>query len=80
MDANNESEPGYFLLSAWCTHTKRWLDMKPRFVSPGDAEQAVAERGIYRVVFVREGRRLPGEPFAWVGETDGDADNVVPRR
>jgi hypothetical protein len=70
MTAKNEPEPGYFLLSAWCTHAKRWLDMKPRFISPGDAEQAVTERGIYRVVFVREGRRLPGEPFAWVGENE----------
>jgi hypothetical protein len=70
MAANNESELGYFLLSAWCTHTKSWQDMTPRFVSPGDAEQAVAERGIYRVVFVHEGRRLPCEPFALVGGND----------
>ena len=80
MAANDDWEPGYFLLSAWCTHTKRWLDMKPRFVSPGDAEQAVAERGIYRVLFVREGRRLLGEPFAWIGENDGDADHLAARR
>jgi hypothetical protein len=70
MAANNGWKPGYFVLSAWCTQTKCWIDLEPHFESPGDAERAVAERGIYRVVFVREGRRLPCDPFAWIGEND----------
>ena len=70
MAPKNELEHGYFVLSAWCTQAKRWIDLEPRFPSPGDAERSVAERGIYRAVFVREGERFPCEPFAWTGESD----------
>lgn len=31
MAAKNELERGYFVLSAWCTQTKRWIDLEPRF-------------------------------------------------
>ncbi len=70
MAAKNQMENGYFVLSAWCTHGKRWIDLEPRFCSPGDAERSVGERGIYRIVFVREDKRVPCEPFAWIGEND----------
>jgi len=70
MAAKNELGNGYFVLSAWCTQAKRWIDLEPRFSSPGDAERSVTERGIYRAVFVREDKRVPCEPFAWVGESD----------
>jgi len=31
MAAKNELEGGYFVLSAWCTQAKRWIDLESRF-------------------------------------------------
>jgi hypothetical protein len=62
-------------------HPRSTLD-RPRaaICSPGEAERYVPEGGMYRVVFVREGRRVPCEPFAWLGESDGDTDHVASHR
>jgi hypothetical protein len=70
MLAKIELENGYFVLSAWCAQAKRWIDLEPRFSTPGDAERCVMERGVYRAVFLRERERDPCERFAWIGEND----------
>jgi hypothetical protein len=57
----------FFLLAAWCTATRRWLDLPGRFDSVQAAQGLAVERGIYRV-YVCDGRRLGMEPFAIVGD------------
>jgi hypothetical protein len=65
--AHDPTAAAFFLLTAWCTATRQWLDLPGRFDSPQDAERLAVERGIYRVVYVCDGRRLGMEPFAIVG-------------
>jgi hypothetical protein len=35
MAAKSVLEHGYFVLSAWCTQAKRWIDLEPRFSLAG---------------------------------------------
>ena len=68
---NNERRTGEtaFRLQAWCTTTRTWRDLHEDYTSPAEARSAAAaERGIYRVFYVREGRRLPVDLFAVVGD------------
>jgi hypothetical protein len=58
----------FFMLTAWCTATRQWIEQPGRFGSVQDAERSAADRGIYRVVSVCDGRRLGLEPFAVVGD------------
>jgi len=57
-----------FVLAQWCSVTKAWQEMPGQYRSPQLAERAAVERGIYRVVYVCDGRRLGMEPFARVGD------------
>jgi len=57
-----------FVLAQWCSVTKDWQEMPGQYRSPQLAERAAVERGIYRVVYVCNGRRLGMEPFARVGD------------
>jgi hypothetical protein len=66
--AHDRNATAFFLLTAWCTASRQWLDLPGRFDSPQAAERLAAERGIYRVVYVCDGRRLGMEPFAIVGD------------
>ncbi len=59
-------------LSRWCTATASWCDIPGRHDSVGAAESAATDRGIYRVVFVCGGRRLPMEPFGVIGSHPAD--------
>lgn len=70
MEANQKPETQYAVLASWCTQTKRWIELEARYSSPGEAEQSVTERGIYRVILVGCGGRLPLEPFACMGGSD----------
>lgn len=62
----------FILLSRWCTATSSWCDIPGRHDSVGAAESAATERGIYRVVFVSGGWRLPMEPFGVIGSHPAD--------
>jgi len=67
---NNErgTDETAFRLQAWCTTTRMWRDLHEAYTSPTEARSAAgAERGIYRIFYVREGRRLPVDLFAVVG-------------
>jgi|688.fasta_scaffold393396_2 hypothetical protein len=66
--ADDPTATAFFVLTAWCTATRRWLDLPGRFDSVQDAQRLAIERGIYRVVYVRDERRLGMEPFAIVGD------------
>lgn len=70
MEAAQAPETPYVVLASWCTQTKCGIELGTRYSSPGEAEQSVTERGIYRVVLVGSGGRLPLEPFAWMGAGD----------
>jgi len=72
MKHHTQPAAGHFLLSVWCTARKAWQDLPERFASPGEAERRARDRGIFRVVFVCEGRRLSLEPFALVGDDDAE--------
>jgi hypothetical protein len=68
--AASNRETGRFVLAVWCTVSKAWHDLPGRYESPGQAEDAATERGIYRVVFVCDGRRLALDPFAKIAGED----------
>lgn len=69
MAAESNERPAYFVLAAWCTATKTWGQAAPgRYDSPSDARRMAVERGIYRVIYVCEGRQCALEPFALVGD------------
>jgi hypothetical protein len=55
------------VLAAWCTASKAWHDQPGQYESTWQAQAAATERGIYRAVYVREGRRLDMEPFVIIG-------------
>lgn len=57
-----------FVLAQWCSVRKAWVELPGQYRSPQSAEQAAVERGIYRVVYVYDGRRIGMEPFARVGD------------
>jgi hypothetical protein len=59
MAANHRTVTEYVVLASWCTQTKRWIELESRYASPGEAERSVTERGIYRVIVVGPGQRLP---------------------
>ena len=59
---------GHFVLAAWCTATKQWQDLPHKYESIGAAQDAAIERGIYRVAYLQDGRRLEMEPFALIGD------------
>lgn len=66
-DKQGTDEPA-FRLQACRTTTRMWRDLHEAYASPTEARSAAAaERGIYRMVYVREGRRLPVDLFAVVG-------------
>jgi hypothetical protein len=67
--ANESSDDGYFMLSAWCTTAKAWHGHEGQYESSWQAQAAATERGIYRVSYLRDGRRLDMEPFAIVGDS-----------
>lgn len=68
MNTKPDDATAYFVLAAWCTATKAWQAAPGRYESPDDARRMAVERGIYRVVYVREGRQCGLEPFALVGD------------
>jgi hypothetical protein len=68
MATNPEYDMPTFVLAQWCSVTKDWQEMPGQYRSPQLAERAAVERGIYRVVYVCNGRRLGMEPFARVGD------------
>ena len=57
-----------FVLAQWCSVSKAWVELPGQYRSPQLAELAAVERGIYRVVYVCDDRRLGMEPFARVGD------------
>jgi hypothetical protein len=61
-------EDGHFVLSAWCTASKDWHDQEGQYESIWQAQAAATERGIYRVSYLRDGRRMDMDPFAIVGD------------
>ena len=67
MATDPEYDVPTFVLAQWCSVTKAWQEMPGQYRSPQLAERAAVERGIYRVVYVCNGRRLGMEPFARVG-------------
>jgi hypothetical protein len=67
MTKTDYSEDGHFALSMWCTATKAWHDLPAVYQFVGEAEQAATERGIYRVAYLRAGKRLDLEPFGVLG-------------
>lgn len=67
MNTKPDDTAAYFILTAWCTVAKAWHEMPGHFASAQDAERMATERGIYRVTYVRDGRRCDLEPFARVG-------------
>lgn len=68
MATESSNLTAYFVLTAWCTATKAWQAAPGRYDSVGDARRMATERGIYRVVYVCEGRQCALEPFAIVGD------------
>lgn len=68
MGTQPRLESAYFTLAHWCSVSKAWHEMPGRFASAQDAERTAAERGIYRVTYVCEGRRCDLEPFALVSD------------
>jgi hypothetical protein len=58
----------YFVLSAWCTVTKTWLEAPARYSTPDEARGAAVERGIYRLAYVRECKRCDLDAWAVVGD------------
>lgn len=66
MDTDTLADPDHFALDQWCSVSKTWRDLHGQYESPRHAEDAATERGIYRVVFVRNGQRHGMEPFAKV--------------
>ncbi len=69
MQRQPEPTPdAYFVLAAWCTAGKAWHDLPQRYGSAADARGAARERGIYRVGYVCEGRRLDLDAWAVVGD------------
>jgi hypothetical protein len=62
------NDDAYFVLAAWCTADKEWRDLPARWEAPADAQGAACGRGIYRVAYVLEGRRLDLNTFAVVGD------------
>jgi hypothetical protein len=67
-----KSADPFIVLSRWCGQTSSWRDLPARHDSVGAAESAATDRGIYRVVFVSGGRRLPMEPFGVIGSHPAD--------
>jgi hypothetical protein len=65
----NDTDEAFFTLSAWCTATRQWIEHPVRFRSVQHAEQAAAERGIYRVTATCNRRKIFLEPFAIVGDS-----------
>jgi hypothetical protein len=69
MQPQPEPEPdAYFVLAVWCTAARAWHDLPARYGSAPDARDAARERGIYRVCYVCDGRRLDLDAFAFVGD------------
>ncbi len=70
METENSSvADGFFVLAAWCTTAKSWNDRGEKFRSVAEArDAAVQARGIYRIAYVRDGRRLDLEPFGFIGD------------
>jgi hypothetical protein len=66
--ADSSREDGRFVLSFWCTASKAWHDQQGHYESTWQAQATATERGIYRVSYLRDGRRMDMEPFAIVGE------------
>jgi hypothetical protein len=66
--AESLREDGHFVLAAWCTASKAWHEQPGQYESAWQAQDAATERGIYRVAYVRKGRRLDMEPFVIMGE------------
>lgn len=62
--ARRDNETAYFALAAWCTATKAWHDLPTRYDFPSDARDAARERGIYRLAYVKDGRRQELDVFA----------------
>jgi hypothetical protein len=66
---NNPAADGFFVLAAWCTMAKSWKDRAEKFESVAEAQDAAVQaRGIYRIAYVRNGRRLDLEPFGFIGD------------
>lgn len=65
---HSSREDGYFVLAAWCTVSKAWQEQPEQYDSVWEAQAAATARGIYRVIYLRDGRRLNMEPFAIVGD------------
>lgn len=70
MGTQPRLESAYFTLAQWCSVSKAWHDLPGRYDSMRHAEDAATERGIYRVVYVCDERRLGMEPFAKVAGDD----------
>lgn len=68
MNTQANDAGAYFILTAWCTVTKTWQSAPGRFDSPDHAKRVATERGIYRVVYVCDGRQCELESFALVGD------------
>lgn len=68
MAAESNERTTYFVLTAWCIATKTWQATPGRYDSPSNARRMATERGIYRVIYIREGRQCALEPFALVGD------------
>jgi hypothetical protein len=66
--AESLREDGHFVLAAWCTASKAWHDQPGQYESLWQAQATATERGIYRVSYLRDGRRMDMEPFAIVGD------------
>jgi hypothetical protein len=66
--ADSLGKDGHFVLSAWCTASKAWHDQPGQYGSNWQAQAVATERGIYRVAYLRDDRRVDMEPFAIVGE------------
>jgi hypothetical protein len=66
--AKRADADGYFTLAAWCTVTKAWVDHEQQFASAAEAQAAALQaRGIYRISYLCNGRRLDLEPFGFIG-------------
>jgi hypothetical protein len=61
-------EDGHFVLAAWCTASRAWHDQPGQYESNWQAQAVATERGIYRVAYLRDDRRVDMEPFAIVGD------------
>ena len=65
----NPIADGFFVLAAWCTVAKSWRDLDERFGSVADArDAAVQTRRIYRIAYVRNGKRMDMDPFGFIGD------------